>query len=383
ATAVPRQLLAIGGSTAALAAAVVVGLIAGPTPPLGSQIAPESSAVAPTRRPARPPTVTTPPPVTTTPSIAGPPASGLTPYAGRARLTAQGPGAPVELEAGGDPVSVRITVRNVGDGISQPVALTLTLPAGISATGSGFTQAGTPLRWSFGDLFAVSQPGGVTCAGGTGSIRCATAIGLAPGSVVSFLIGLRADADATGGTVTGRVTGGGADVSVALISVLVRPALDSLDLRARAVGSGWRAQLQVRVTNTGPTSGPVTATITLPAGVYAIHPAPNCAGESGTVTCTGQLGPRQQANWELDLRAEYQVNAEITVAAKLGRANRTRAVQLELGPQCTSRPVPAQHCPPGKGPHGTDPPGKGPSGNGPPGRDPHGIGLSAHPVRVQ
>lgn len=340
-TAAPRQLLALGGSTAALAAAVVVGLVLGPAASVESQASPPSGGIrVPSSAPVRPAIQTTPtetpaPTVTSVPTAtADGPALSRTPRfigpAGRASLTAQGPAQPLTLDAGGAPSGMSIAVHNAGPGASEPVVLMLTLPAGISAAGTG-------------------TAGSATCTGGLASIRCATEAGLTPGGSTTFALDLAAAADALDGVVTGLVQGGEADVALQPIGITVRPAPKGLELRAWTQSeSGWRARMQVRVTNAGRTSGTLVTTIALPDGVFVVRRVPGCTGSAATITCTAEVGPRQQANWGLTLGAVREVRSDATVAAVLGNARSSTTVPLRLDAPCQLRPGRAPNCPPGQ-----------------------------------
>jgi len=350
-----RQLLALGGSTAALVAAVVVGVLAGSAPQAESQAGPPPNRSVPVRSPSQPsvtPTtpaqpVTQPPePATTSPAPAPP------------SLTVSTSHQEIALDAGGDPATLQITVRNASETQSQPVTVLLSLPGGLTATGTGTGSAplAAALQLAPGNLPGEISyaPGKVTCTGGTGKIGCSTGQGLHAQGSVLFEYTLRAALDATGGVVTGRVSGGGTEIELPAISIAVRPAPDLLDLQASAVAlTPWQTRLDVQASNTGRTSGPVTAAITLPDGVFLTEAAAGCEGTAGAITCTGPLAAGQQASWQLMLGAQYRVTASATVTATLGAAQRQATVPLDLDVSCVS-PSGHPQCPPGQLPDKRD-----------------------------
>jgi hypothetical protein len=245
------------------------------------------------------------------------------------------------------------------------VSVRLNLPEGVTATGTGTAptvpdasgedgEADVPLRLGTGGLSWATADGvlaqaGVTCTGGTGTIRCATTSGVPPRGRAQFTFTLRAAIDAVDGVVTGTVSGGVVDLALAAIDVVVRPAPDVLDLRASAQREEpWRTRLAVQATNTGRTTRPVAVTVALPDGVFLAVPAAGCAGSAGTVTCTSvPLGPGQLAGWQLVLGANSPVTANATVTGVLGSARQAVTVPLDLDIPCRWPPGKPPLCPPG------------------------------------
>jgi RNA polymerase sigma factor (sigma-70 family) len=368
-----RQLLAIGGSAAALAAAVVAGILTGPVQQAESEAAQPPARSAPVRPSSQPPSQPTPQVTQSQEPTPGAPAQP------QPSLTAAAPSQEIVLDAGGGPVTLPITIHNVGGMVSAPVTVRLSLPGGVTATGTGAGDApvATPFQWAPGNLPGETRyvPGEVSCAGGTGTISCSTEQGLPPEGSMRFAFALRAAVGASSGTVTGTVSSD-IDIGLPAISVVVRPAPDLLDLQASALAEApWRTRLNVLASNTGRTSGPVTAAIALPEGVFVTGDAPGCQGTAGTITCTGWLAAGQQAGWQLVLGAQYKVTASATVTANLGTAQRQATVPLDLDIPCQGR----QH-----GQHGQQvscPPGHDPGGPNGPGQRPHGPPFSTPPGR--
>ncbi len=366
ASAGPRQIVTVGGSTAVLVAVVVAGLLAGP----GTPAMPSAAPVPSTQQPAPPqpqsPAPVVPPvvppapadplappappanPPATVPNPPGPPA----PTPGPAVLGVSIPTGAVELLAGGAPVTLPITVRNTGGTTSDPVVAQLALPPGVTSTGSGSLSGGDPASTppqsasgrgpafnTFAAPAGVAQGQGVSCTGGTGTIRCATGRGLTPGEQVVFLFVLRAEAGAAGGTITGTVNGGvGGPMRLNPIQIVVR-STDAVTLRASAHGhSAWHTRLDVRATNTGGSTAPVTVTVALPDNVRVSSFWGVCQSVAGSAVCSATLRPSEDARWQLWLYAVAPVSSNATVTAVLGTARQSVTVPIDLHGWCLNLP---------------------------------------------
>jgi RNA polymerase sigma factor (sigma-70 family) len=392
----PRQFLTVGGSTAALVAAIVLGLLAGPGEEVRPQAAPPSPPatgqppVPPPPPPGQPPVPPGQPPAPPRPQppTQQPEPPPPAPAPGQPSFTVSAPTQSIELEAGGAPVTLPITVRNGGSGQSEPVAVQLNLPSGVTATGTGTStpprssavsvpaatspqaagpqaaspqatgpQAAGPQAAGIQALAAtpaqvLAQGGGVSCSGGTGTIRCATAQGLPPGGQAQFVFTLRAGPDAVGGEVTGTISGGNIRLRLASVRVVVRPAPDAIDLRASVSNDKLHARLTIQVIDVGRTSGQVVTTVALPDGVYAASVTPGCNGAHGTVTCRAALTPGRQVTWQLVLTAKHPVHSGATITAVMGTARQSRTVLLQLSGPCywpPGLPLLPITCPDGKG----------------------------------
>lgn len=352
----PRQFLTMAGSTTALVAAIVVGLFAGPIEPAAPGAAPPRSAPAPVPPGPRPPGVPpsppspspespgapTQPPAAPAPAPNQPAAPGApAPAPATPALEATAQTEPIELVAGGDPVSLPITVRNTGGSTSEPVVLRLNLPSGVTATGSGTMvqpgPAATPPQSAPGAASASSASsadGGVSCSGGTATIRCAAGRGLDPGERVMFVFALRAGQNAVSGQVTGSVTAGTRmDMMLPPIPVVIRLP-DAVAVRAWVHQLvPWNAELYVKAIDTGRRSGQVTVTVALPEHAY-VHTFWSGCRHAGAalVQCTATLAPGEDATWKLLLSASAPVWSSATVTAVLGTATASTTVPLNLRP---------------------------------------------------
>lgn len=360
----PRQLVAVAGSAGALAAAIAVGLLAGPVEPAvpNTATAPPTAATSPARPPAVPPSPPSPAPSSPGPSSPGSsspapssppsspdvpteppgasapaadqpaaPAPAATSAAGVA-LAASSPTAPIELVVGGDPVSLPIAVRNTGSARSDPVVVRLTLPTGITATASGTAvESGSTAT-------ATAQGGDVSCNGSSGTVRCTTGRGVDPGERVTFVFSLRAGQGAAGGQLTGSVSAGTRlEIGLAPIRVVIRSP-DAVDVQAWVHQPvPWHAELYIRAADTGRSSGQVTATVTLPEHVYVYDFWSGCQPRAGTrlVRCTATLTPGEDAVWRLRLSAHTTVRSSATITAVLGTASDSTGVPLEIRPPLT------------------------------------------------
>ncbi|UQS22606.1 sigma-70 family RNA polymerase sigma factor [Amycolatopsis thermalba] len=346
----PRQFVGVGVSGVAVAAAVAAALAAGggtqeipaaasaPAPP--PAVAPAQPPAPPAAPPAAPPPapVVEPAPAPVAPPAPGPAPAPPPPAPGApANITAEGPSSALELEPGGDPVALPITVRNNGGSVSDPVAATLNLPPGIRVVPAGGGGGGA------GGFGTQAAPGPllVNCPPGEGTVTCTTPRGLRPGesAVLTFL--LKAEQGAASGQVTGSVNAG-SNVRVSVsVPVSVAEAPDQVALEAKAVRSGqhvWGRSvwLSVDVTNTGPNTKPVTLSIDDEARL--ILGSFRAACDSGpTTTCTSlnALEPGEHLRLWFELDGPEKQARTVTVSATLGTAHASQTVTFDCWfPHC-------------------------------------------------
>ncbi len=361
----PRQFAGVAGSGAAIVAAVAVALAAGggtqeipvaaavpppaatpavPPPPAPPAVPPPPPAPpvvpppppappappAPQPPPAAPPAAPPVVPPAAPPAETPPPASSPQPPASSPAIpappvmTASSPAEGVQLRPGEDS-NLPITVRNDGGSKSDPVAVALTLPKGVTAVpaAGGGAMGVTGFRPQAGPA-----PIAVACPGGTGTVTCKTGTGLEPGQAAVLTFRLRADETAEAGSmVTGSVTAGARiKVSVA-VKVTVKPPPDDLVLSAESDGLSafpWTRNplVMIRVKNTGKTTKPVTITldhrVASSWSVYGIPCRPT--GEGASCTSRGSLTPGRQASLWVRLKGRPADNLPVTVNATLGVA---------------------------------------------------------------
>ncbi|WP_337662274.1 sigma-70 family RNA polymerase sigma factor [Actinoalloteichus sp. AHMU CJ021] len=320
----PRQWLGAASSAAALAAAMVLGLLSGgpaPDPVAQPSDPPASESLPLPEVPTAPPTVRDPvqlplPPPTPSPSPPHPPRPAdpppppeETPEPVGARLEATVPDSSLVLVAGGEPVDLPITVRNTGDRASEPVTVSLDLPKGVTATGrtvpdapSGSRPAGDTPGTGAGEPpapdpaarprtgaeppspRAAEDPTGAAPAAPspvpttvgepdvcvqhpTGTrVTCRSVEGVPAGGDLTLHIQLTASVDAEAGAISGTLHAGTAiHLRLATITVTVRPAtVDHLALGGSALrtpGGGWPAPAELRAEVTN------TGTSTAPVSV--------------------------------------------------------------------------------------------------------------------
>ncbi|MFI7118508.1 sigma-70 family RNA polymerase sigma factor [Amycolatopsis sp. NPDC049868] len=343
----PRQFAGVAGSSAAIVAAVAVALAAGggtqeipaaaavpppavapPTPP---PVPPQAPPVAPPGQQPVPPAQQEPPPAQTpaptpTPTPAEPPAP--TPVIPAPPvMTASTPPGGVQLRPG-EPADLPITVRNDGGSKSEPVAVSLNLPKGVRAVpaaGGGGAMGANGFR--------QQAPGPITvnCPGGTGTVTCRTGTGLEPGQSAVLKFRLRADGTAVDGSVvTGSVTAG-AQIKVSIevkVNVPAPPApVDGLTLSAESVWPSsfpWipNPRMNIRVTNTGESTKPVTITIDHRILYSWSFSGIRCTptGEGASCTSRGSLAPGREARLTVVLKGRPANNTPVTVNATLGTA---------------------------------------------------------------
>ncbi|OXM47725.1 hypothetical protein CFP75_23455 [Amycolatopsis alba DSM 44262] len=249
-------------------------------------------------------------------------------------MTASTPAGGVHLEPGED-ANLPITVRNDGGSKSEPVAVSLNLPKGVTAVpaGGGGAMGVTGFRQQAGPA-----PIAVSCPGGSGTVTCKTGTGLEPGQSAVLTFRLRADETAEPGSmVTGSVTAGAQiKVSVA-VKVTVKPPPDDLTLRAESDGLSafpWNRNplVLIRVKNTGKSTKPVTITLDHRVlsswSVYGIPCTPT--GEGASCTSRGSLAPGRQASLWVRLKGRPADNVPVTVNATLGVA-KAKPVEVHFG----------------------------------------------------
>jgi hypothetical protein len=248
-------------------------------------------------------------------------------------MTASTPAGGVQLQPG-EEANLPITVRNDGGSKSEPVAVSLNLPKGVTAV----PAAGGGAPGVTGFRQQAPAPIAVNCPGGTGTVTCKTGTGLEPGQSAVLTFRLLADETAVdGSTVTGSVTAGAQiRVSVA-VKVKVPAPPDDLVLRAESDGLSafpWNRNplVLVRVKNTGKTTKPVTITLDHPVltswSVYGIPCRPT--GEGASCTSRGSLSPGRQVSLWVRLKGRPADNLPVTVNATLGVA-KAKPVEVYFG----------------------------------------------------
>ncbi|WAL64934.1 sigma-70 family RNA polymerase sigma factor [Amycolatopsis cynarae] len=355
ATAAPRQLFGVAASSMAIAAAVATALVASggaqDIPVSAAQLPPVQASPTPVLPPSghspaakiqvpAPSSAVTPPPTTT------PPAPVVAPAA---NLTATGPAGGLLLQPGGGAIPLPITVRNDGNGPSDPVTVTLTLPSGVRAVGPGGGGGGAGAR----SLSAPSSPAAspaspaspdADCPAGTGTVSCTSARALAPGESAVLTFRLIADATATGGTVTGSISTGGQvhfEISVP-ISVTPAPS-DGVVLSVSAqwggpwpwANPGW---IDTEVVNDGKTTKPVTLTFSRPVHLMTDQWRARCTEQADGTSCTTArpLAPQEHLSLWFALDEGEWHPIPVSVSATLGSASDTKTVSLGcwFGPLC-------------------------------------------------
>ncbi|MFD2466544.1 sigma-70 family RNA polymerase sigma factor [Amycolatopsis silviterrae] len=348
----PRQFAGVAASGAAVVAAVAVALAAGggtqtiptaqqaPAPPPAAAPAP-AQPPAPPAPPAAPPAPPAPPPAQPAPPAVQPPAAP--PAAPPAQPPAQNPTTKpslsatlppggVELQPGGGPVALPITVRNDGNAVSDPVQAKLDLPPGVEAVpANGGGAAGAYSS----EAAAQSGPMQVACPGGTGTVTCKTGSGLQPGQSAVLMFRLQANEDAKGGTVKGTVTAG-ASINVTVnVQVKVKAPKDDLSLAAHAHGAPWKLKplIDADVRNTGESTKPVTITFDHRVEGQVSFKQFKCTSGGSSTSCTSvkPLAPGEQASlWVLVDRKPFEGPLTVTVGASLGSAS-AKPVPVPLG----------------------------------------------------
>ncbi|MER7083094.1 sigma-70 family RNA polymerase sigma factor, partial [Saccharopolyspora kobensis] len=323
ASAGPRQAVAAGTAAAVMAAAIAIAMTSGTEQPVPIAAAPPAAVVQPPeppqppappaplpQAPQNPPPAPSPTPQPPAPPEPSPPAP-TPPPAATPVLNASGPGAPLQLVAGGDPVDLPITVNNSGSGDSQPVTAELALPAGVSAQLPGAMSAGPASTVPQSRSLVLAQPPGspsVSCQNRSTTISCSTDRGLRPGESFTFGFSVRADESAQGGEITASISAGTEiELRLEAVPVVVEPApVDEVDLQAWSwpvPGEvlSWpttekSSRLFIWVTNVGTSTGRAEAVAELPKGMRAQALTPQCdllPEDQGRVRCSGDLSPRE------------------------------------------------------------------------------------------
>lgn len=345
----PRQFAGVAGSSAAIVAAVAVALTAGggtqeipaaasvppPAAAPAAPVVPVPPAVPPQPPPAQPQPEPPPPPPAQPSAEVPPPANPPAPtpvIPSPPVMTASGPTGGVQLEPGED-ANLPITVRNDGGTKSEPIAVTLNLPKGVTAVpaGGGGAAGVTGFRQQ-------AAPIAVNCPGGTGTVTCKTGAGLEPGQSAVLTFRLRADETAEpGSVVTGSVTAGSQIKVSVSVKVTVKPPPDALDLRAESDGLSafpWNRNplVHIRVKNTGKTTKPVTVTIDHRLlGSWSVYSFPcRPTAEGATCTTRGSVSPGRQVGLWVRLKGRPADNGPVTVSATLGVA-RAKPVEVYFG----------------------------------------------------
>jgi RNA polymerase sigma factor (sigma-70 family) len=376
--ALPRQLIGVGASTAALAAAIVIGLVANTSAPIipaadapVTASTPNVPAPAVTPKPSpnpspKPPVVAPKPAVKPPASVVPSPSPTPTPttasVAKTAKLSAVGPSSSISLVPGGNAVAVPITITNNGNGNSGPVTAALNLPKGVravssnaasqpSSTDSAAAQpsayrvqsAAMPEKSAMGDrMAAASTSRTVQCPAGSGTVSCTDGTGVAPGQSVTLMFLLKADTNAVGGTVTGTVSSQGIGATATTLSIsvpVVIQQVDKLALTAQQYSAELLlAQVAITVTNTGTTSGKVTVDLdrwgTLlqqPSNVTCSQIVNAVLSNSLRCQTTNDLAPGESVTLKAYIPSiTLNTLTDLTVTATLGTDVETKHVQICL-----------------------------------------------------
>ncbi|MPY97471.1 MAG: sigma-70 family RNA polymerase sigma factor [Actinophytocola sp.] len=381
----PRQFLGVAASGVAIAAAVAVGLTAGgghqipqaiqpqSAPPATSEpapTAPKPAPESPAPEPAAPPTAPPVAPQTVPEREPAPPTLPAPP-----ELVVTTPDDGVQLEPGGGPVDLPITVRNEGETKSDPVVVTLDLPRGVRAIppsggGSAPMSATTSRRAAAPRPAAAPSERTVRCPGGKGKVSCSSGRGLEPGESVTLLFRLVADKRADPGKIRGTVSSGNARPLVITVPYEVPPPpapADGVELDVHNVGR----VLKVTVTNTGETTKHATVVIDQPMLAYGGRGDAECDDDADSTTCRTRepLEPGEDVHFHTVLDG-YPENETVVVTARLGEGSDTEEVSVRCigGKVCAldddEPPLPAEQDKPG--PPSTPPSGPPSEKPGPP-----------------
>ncbi|MEO6083128.1 MAG: sigma-70 family RNA polymerase sigma factor [Umezawaea sp.] len=343
----PRQLLGVAASGAALAVAVVIGLTAGggenvpaiaePPPVVSTQPAAPAPVVPPAVvppvvvPPVVPPPAPAPQPDPPTPAPPVPPAP-VEPPADPPPPTPPTlvPTVPsgFTLVPGEAPKPLPITIRNTGESVSDPASTALALPPGVRSVGPVGSFGGARLLALDG---AAEQS--VTCPAGIDTVTCATTQGIAPGGTATFVFNLQADATAVGGTITGTVSAGATLAVQVSVVVDVQPVRDDLTLTVSKWHEVfWDPRLDVTVTNTGTNAGTMTLTLTTDDHIVLVAPHAGCKVRRHHIECQAYLqrdGTYRMSAWAFGLPFR---GGTVRITATLGTATKTVDVPLSLVP---------------------------------------------------
>ncbi|OLF04249.1 hypothetical protein BLA60_41695, partial [Actinophytocola xinjiangensis] len=280
-------------------------------------------------------------------------------------LRATPPATPIDLIAGGDPADLPITVTNTGGSRSEPVSATLNLPPGVSVVPAQDRFAGQRLLALDAPRRAAAPSGTVSCPAAT----CTSPNGLAPAETVTLRFRLSADADSSGGVITGTVSAG-AQINVRIqVRVQVTPppvAVDGVELTEVRWGGLlpgiWPyPKLTVRVANTGTSSRPVTVSVDQPGLLVGFEQQVSCtASVTPVCTTTAEVAPGEDIGLRFRLHHDRlpfhhhhdeDPDWRVTVNATLGSATDTAGLGLPPGwhhpvPDPPSPPTPTPPTPP-------------------------------------
>jgi len=350
ASSVPRQMIGVGASAAALAAVVALALTSGQSQPIVANAAPPPPPTVAPASPTQPPPATQQPPAPT-PAPPPPPSSNspappppaappppppptTTTPAPKADLVPSVPGQPISLVPGGPAQELPVTVTNNGNGPSDPVTATLNLPPGVTAAPGG-TQS-----FAARDLLAADGKQSINCTGGTGTISCTTGAGLAPGETVTFRFELSAGFDAAGGQITGSImAAGGMAIQLNNIDVQVRQ-VDDLDLTAQVWRHDfWSPRVDVSVTNRSTHAGTATVTVNAPRDGWIFTLAP-CKQDGEQINCKFDLARGQTTRFGIWVFRWHHRDDALEIAGSLGSAHKVITVPLDCDPNGDEPPVP-------------------------------------------
>jgi len=346
ASSVPRQLLGVAASTAALAVAVAIGLAASGSDPTVPTNPPVAQAPVQTQTQVNPPAAVVPPavqPPAQRPSPTPPPSSTANPPApvepapAPAPAPAPGPTPPTlvptvpsgfTLIPGELAKALPITVRNTGQTTSPPASVALNLPPGVRSVGPVDQLGGARLLALDG-----ADDQSITCPAGSGTVSCATEQGIAPGGAATFVFRLQAAADAVGGVITGTVSAG-AELSVVVqVAVEVQPVHDDLELLVTKWHHGfWEPRLDIAVTNKGSRSGSLDLDISGDEHIVLVSPCADCDLHDNTITCAAPLDPGQSYRMSVWVFGLPFRGGSVRVTATLGTATKTVVVPVALRP---------------------------------------------------
>lgn len=266
------------------------------------------------------------------------------------KLDASGPAEPVRLVAGGEPVSVPITIRNNGTAPSEPVTTTLLLPPGVTAQASAAGPAATTPQ----NASARSQPahtrasGSIRCEPFEGGTRCTTAHGLEPGAAFTFDFRVHADESAEDNVLTAHVSAGRElGLRLPAVPVRIRP-MDRIELDASSWGHlpWFHSRISLGVRNTGTTNGRAETVARIPDKVTAIGMPPECEklpADPNRIRCATELRPGESfegrvwlvpwpdASWAAQHGADIG-KVRIPVTATLGSAHDSDIINVGLRP---------------------------------------------------
>ncbi|PRY43814.1 sigma-70 family RNA polymerase sigma factor [Umezawaea tangerina] len=349
AASLPRQLLGVAASTAALAVAVAIGLTSGggdttpaiaeppPAPVVTSQpvvppVPPAPPAVVPAVPPAPPAPQPQPDPPSPepAPAPAAPPAETPPPAQPQPTPAALVPTVPsgFTLVPGEAPKALPITIRNTGESVSEPASMALALPPGVRSVGPVASFAGARLL-ALDGLAEQTVP----CPAGSGTVTCTTAQGIAPGGTATFVFNLQADPEAVGGTITGTVSAGTTLTVAVTVAVEVQPVRDDLVLTVRKWHEVfWDPRLDVTVTNTGTRAGPLTLSLTTGDGIVLTTPCAGCSVRDHRIECRAELqrdGSYRMSAWAFGLPFR---GGTVRVTATVGTASKSVDVPVSLLP---------------------------------------------------